>query len=188
MADPFQTDRLRLRAFEPDDLPALQAYLNYSDLTGRRYLPWRFPSEVPLSKSQVEEVLKHWAEAEKAFHLAITLQSDGTLIGHANCDWGWDAHCPEIDLVIAPAYQFQGYGSETLKLLLDYLFGYTPAHSVGSGMAGWNQEAFQFALKHGFTHSGSLRRAGMIAGQFYDWLGVDILRPEWQDRAQKGGA
>jgi RimJ/RimL family protein N-acetyltransferase len=188
MADPFQTDRLRLRAFEPEDLPALHTYLNYSDLTGRRYLPWRFPGEMPLSRAQVEAVLKCWAEAEKAFHLAITLQSDGTLIGHANCDWGWDAHCPEVDLVIAPAYQFQGYGSETLALLLSYLFGYTPAHSVGSGMAGWNRDALHFALKYGFTKSGTMRRAGMVDGQFYDWVGVDILRPEWLARSQKGGA
>ena len=186
MAGPFETDRIRLRTFEVEDLPALHAYLNYPDLNGRRYLPWRFPNELPLSKSQVESLIKQWGEGDKEFHLAITLQEDGTLIGHVNCDWGWDAHCPEVDLVIAPAYQFQGYGSEVLALVLAYLFGYTPAHSIGGGMASWNQEALQFALKYGFNHSGSLRRVGMQDGKFYDWLGVDILRPEWLTRSQKG--
>lgn len=186
--DPFQTDRLVLRAFEPADITALHAYLNYPDLTGRRYLPWRIAGEIPLSEAQVEELLKCWSEGEKEFHLAITLRDDGTLIGHANCDWGWDAHCPEIDMVISPAYQLVGYGSEVLTLLLDYLFGYTPAHSIGSGMASWNQAALKFAVKNGFTHSGTMRRAGLRNGQYYDWLGVDILRPEWLDRIQKGGA
>lgn len=187
MPGPFETDRLRLRAFEPEDLPALHAYLNYPELTGRRYLPWRFPADLPLSKAQVENLLKRWSEGEKEFHLAITLREDGTLIGHANCDWGWDAHCPEIDLAISPAYQFQGYGSEVLILLLNYLFDQTPAHSISSGMASWNRDAKNFALKHGFTQSGAMRRAGLRKGAFYDWLGVDILRPEWLTLASKGG-
>jgi RimJ/RimL family protein N-acetyltransferase len=187
MPDPFQTDRLRLRAFEPEDLSTLHAYLNYPELTGRRYIPWRTPGELPLSKGQVEDLLKHWSEGEKEFHLAVTLRDDDTIIGHANCGWGWDSHCPEIDLVISPAYQFQGYGSEVLALMLDYLFGHTPAYSVGSGMASWNQAALKFAQKNGFTHSGTMRQVGLRDGQFYDWLGVDILRPEWIAISQKEG-
>jgi RimJ/RimL family protein N-acetyltransferase len=188
MSDPFTTERLRLRAFEPEDLSALHAYLNYPELSGRRCLPWRFPNEQPLSRAQVEQVLQRWAEGEKEFHLAVTLREDGSLIGHANCDWGWDAHCPEIDLAISPAYQFQGYGSEVLDILLAYLFENTPAHSISSGMASWNWEALNFALKHGFAQNGSMRRAGLWDGRFYDWLGVDILRPEWLARSRKGGA
>ena len=188
MPDPFTTERLRLRALEPEDHAALHAYLNYPELRGRRCLPWRFPNEQPLSKAQVEHLLQHWAKGEKELHLAVTLRQDGSLIGHANCDWDWDAHCPEIDLAISPAYQFQGYGSEVVTALLAYLFENTPAHSISSGMASWNQEALSFALNHGFTHSGRMRRAGLRNGQFYDWLGVDILRPEWLARSQKGGA
>ncbi len=188
MTGPFETDRLLLRAFEPEDLTALHAYLNYPELTGRRYLPWSFPAELPLSKAQVEKLLKRWSEGEKEFHLAITLQEDGTLIGHANCDWGWDAHCPEIDLTISPAYQFQGFGSEVLALLLAYLFGHTPAHSIGSGMASWNRDAKNFALKYGFRHSGTMRRAGFCNAEYYDWLGMDLLRPEWLAHSGQGGA
>jgi RimJ/RimL family protein N-acetyltransferase len=184
----FETERIRLQAFEPDDLSSLHAYLNHSDLNGRRYIPWRFSDDLPLSRQQVEGVLKVWSEGEKQFHLAVTLCTDGTLIGHANCNWHWDAHCPNIDLVIAPAFQLQGYGSEALELLFDYLFKHTQAHSVGSGLASWNQEALKFALKKGFTQSGKLRRAGLRGGQFYDWIGVDILRPEWIARTPRGGA
>ena len=87
MPGPFETDRLRLRAFEPEDLPALHTYLNYPEMIGRRCLPWRFPNEQPLSKVQVEKLLQRWAEGDKEFHLAVTLREDGTLIGHANCDF-----------------------------------------------------------------------------------------------------
>ncbi|HEX9618333.1 MAG TPA: hypothetical protein VGA03_13055 [Anaerolineales bacterium] len=41
MSEPFsfQTARLQLRPFEPEDVTALQAYLNHPGLAGRRYLP-----------------------------------------------------------------------------------------------------------------------------------------------------
>lgn len=188
MFAPFRSERLQLRAFEPEDISALHAYLNYPELNGRRGLPWRYPNEQPFSKAQIEQLLKRWAAGEKEFHLAVTLREDGTLIGHANCDWGWDAHCPDIDLVISPAYQFQGYGSEVLALLLDYLFGYTPAHCIGTGTPDWNHEGIRFARKHGFKPNGAVRRVGLRQGQGYDWLGLDLLRPEWQARTGKGGA
>ena len=188
MPGPFETDRLRLRAFEPEDLPALHTYLNYPEMIGRRCLPWRFPNEQPLSKVQVEKLLQRWAEGDKEFHLAVTLREDGTLIGHANCDWSWDAHCPDIDLAISPAYQYQGYGSEVLVPLLDYLFGYTPAHCIGTGMPDWNHEGIKFARKHGFSPNGVMRWAGLRDGQVYDWLGMDLLRPEWLARTGKGAA
>ena len=188
MANPFASERLQLRAFEPNDLPALHAYLNYPELAGRRYVSWRFPSETPISKSQVEDALKSWSGGEKELHLAVTLQEDGTLIGHASYDWGWDALCPEVEIVISPAYQYQGYGSEVLNLLLDYLFNYTPAHNISGGIASWNAEAQQFAQKHGFVPCGRLRRMGMRQRDFYDWLGFELLRPAWLDRSQVGGA
>ena len=182
----FQGEHILLRAFEPQDLSAFHAYLNQPDLIGCRYVPWRFPAELPLSCAQAEAILKTWSEGEHQFHLAIILRLDGTLIGHANAGWRWDTHCPNLDLVISPAYQQQGYGSEALTLLLDYFFAHTPAHSLDGGMASWNQPAKAFAEKHGFTHSGTVRRAGMRQGIFYDWLGYDLLRPEWQ--TLKGGA
>jgi len=182
----FQGGRIFLRAFEPQDLPAFHAYLNQPDLIGRRYIPWRFPSDLPLSLAQAEAILKTWAEGEHQLHTAIVLQQDETLIGHANAGWRWDRHCPNLDLVISPAYQQQGYGSEVLELLLAYFFENTPAHSLDGGMENWNQPAQSFAHKHGFTHSGTIRRTGLRQGAYYDWLNYDLLRPEWLDR--KGGA
>jgi RimJ/RimL family protein N-acetyltransferase len=134
---------------------------------------------------QVEGIMKSWAESQKQFHLAVALRESEEVIGHANVNWRWDAHCPDIDVVIAPEHQHRGYGGEVLELLLSYLFGYTQAHSVGSGMASWNQGALKFALVHGFQQTGAMRRVGLHQGKYFDWIAVDILRPEWQ--TQRGG-
>ncbi|MBN1667671.1 MAG: GNAT family N-acetyltransferase [Anaerolineales bacterium] len=187
ITDLFQGPHLRLRAFEASDLAPFGDYLNHPDLAGRRYLPWQFPEELPLSRQQLQAILEKWGQAEKRLHLAVTRQEDGSLIGHASGDWGWDTHCPNIDLVIAPAYQQMGYGSEVLTILIAYFFLNTPAHVVSSsGIASWNQPAVAFVRKHGFTATGMMRRAGLRQGAEYDWLGFDLLRSEWL--AQQGAA
>jgi [ribosomal protein S5]-alanine N-acetyltransferase len=176
----FQSSQLILRPFESADLPALLACLNHPELAGRRYLPWGFPDETPLSSKQVEAVLQKWDEAESEAHLAIILREDQVLIGHASFDWDWDPHCPNLSIVIAPDRQRCGYGSEVLQLLLRYLFENTPAHNVSGWMADWNQAARLFARRYGFQESGRSRREGLRHGAYFDEILVDLLRPEWR--------
>jgi len=178
--DLFSGERLYLRAFESEDVSALHTYLNHDLLRGRRYIPRSISNDLPLSVAQVEAVIEQLSKAEKQFHLAVVATGIDKVIGHVNCDWGWDPHCPHISLIIAPDYQRQGYGTEVLNLLLSYLYEHTQAHSVGGGMAEWNLAAREFSKKHGFKESGKMRRVGLRKGEYYDWIGVDILRPEWQ--------
>lgn len=176
----FSSKSIELRPFTTDDLPALEAYLNHPELTGRRYIPWEFPDEVPLSREQVEGILKKWVEKKKGFVLGIILRETGALIGHAEADWEWDTHCPGIGLAIDPTHQRQGYGTEVLKLLLTYLFEHTPAHNVTAGFSDWNEPAGKFATKNGFKEAGTIRRDGIRDGAYFDAVIVDILRPEWK--------
>ncbi len=176
----FSSERLFLRAFKPDDVSELHAYLNHPSLTGRRYIPRSLSHELPLSLAQVESIIEKWVKGEKQFHLAVVSIGNDKVIGHVNCDWNWDPHCPHLSLVIAPDYQRQGYGSETLDLLLRYLFENSQAHNIFGGMSDWNDSARGFARKHGFSENGMMRRVGYKNGEFFNWIGVDILRPEWR--------
>lgn len=179
MKSPFEGDKIALRPFEPGDIPGLHAILNHPDLAGRRHIPWRFPEVAPLSRQQVEAIVKRWSEEERAFHLAVERRGSNGLIGVAECDWGWDPICPSAAVVIDPACQRRGYGSDVLRLLLRYLFEHTPAHSVGCWIAEWNVPALCFAERHRFQMNGRMRRAGIRERQYYDVLVADILRPEW---------
>lgn len=181
----FQTERTYLRPFEPADLSALQTYLNHPELAGRRYIPWGFSEDLPLSAKQVEGIYNKWCEGENEFHLAVVSQDKQEVIGHTELDWGWDPHCPFVAVLIAPSHQRQGYGSEVLSLLMRHLFENTPAHNVHSWMADWNQAARRFAKEHGFLESGCSRHEGLRQGKYFDAILVDILRPEWQ--ASQGG-
>lgn len=175
----FESNTILLRPFEPGDVQGLQAILNQTELAGRRQIPWRFPEVAPLSRQQVEEIVQGWGTAKNALNLAVELLISHELAGHAECDWGWDPHCPSVSIVIAPAHQRRGIGSEVLHLLLRYLFEYTPAHNVSCWIADWNEPALRFVEHHQFRMNGRMRRAGVWQGGYYDMVVTDILRPEW---------
>jgi RimJ/RimL family protein N-acetyltransferase len=176
---PFEGSRVALRPFGPDDVPALEAYLNHPELIGRRHIPWAFPEVAPLSRQQVEGIVEKWGGAEKGLNLAVVERESGALIGHAECDWGWDPHNPSVSVVIAPERQRQGCGAEALGLLLRYLFEYSVAHNVTCWIADWNRPARLFAASQGFREAGRMRRAGVRQGQYFDVVLMDLLRPEW---------
>jgi RimJ/RimL family protein N-acetyltransferase len=181
----FSTPLLEFKPFTSDHATALHSYLNHPDLTGRRYLPRDFPNDLPLSITQVEGILKKWGEKENGFVYAVIQQQTQELIGHVEADWGWDALSPGISIVIAPAYQRGGCGSDALNLILTYLYENTVAHNVSAWFAEDNSPARAFAAKHGFQEVGLEHCAGVRNGEYYREVTVDILRPEWQKR--KGG-
>lgn len=176
---PFAGQKIALRPFSSDDTATL-TYLNHPELSERRYVPWKFSNTLPLSHKQLEAICQQWMEKEDGFNLAVVRQDNQQLIGHAECEWGWDPHCPSLSLVIAPAQQRQGYGGETLQLLLNYLFGYTLAHHVACWVADWNQAARSFLGRYGFKEDGRSRQVSIYQGQFYDVVVASILRPEWK--------
>jgi len=178
----FQTEQIKLRPFEPEDLPALKAYLNHPKLGGRRYLPRGFPDDVPLSMSQVEALTKKWGEETREAHLGIELTDKNELIGHAEFEWSWDPMAPWMSIVIARPYQRQGHGTQVAQLIMEYLFENTPAFSISGWMASWNQAGRSFSEKLGFKESGRTRREGFREGAYYDGILVDILRPEYRSQ------
>jgi aminoglycoside 6'-N-acetyltransferase len=177
--DKFESKSVFLRPFEAGDRPALQAYLNHPELAGRRYLPWEIPEQPPLSEKQVEQIISEWSESKKSLHLAVVERQSGELIGHAECEWEGDAHCPSLSLVIAPPFQRRGYATQVLRILLRYLFEYTPAHTVTAWVNDWNQPALDFLTRCGFQPAGRMRRVGIHCGVYTDLVVLDLLRQEW---------
>jgi RimJ/RimL family protein N-acetyltransferase len=178
----WQTKRIILRPFDPEQVPTLYTHLNHPALVGRRYIPHGFPLDIPLSYQQIESILKKWGEKKQGFNLAILLPEGKEIIGHINCDWGWDTHCPYVSLVIYQPYQRNGYASEALGIFLEYIFNNTPAYNISSRIEEWNMPALEFAQKSGFTKCGRSRRVRIRNGVSCDCILVDMLKDEWLTR------
>ncbi len=179
---PFETEDLSFRPFEKQDAEALLAYLNHPNLQGRRQIPWRFPTDFPLTLTQAEEIIDHWNKGEKRINFAVLLKVTGELVGHIDLDWGWDPHCPGIGMVIAPKHARKGLENQALDWALDYLFMNTPAHNIDINLPDWDAEGIEFVESYGFQQAGRFRRIGIRNGKYFDWLIYDIIRPEWLER------
>lgn len=176
----FQSETIFLRPFEPEYQAALQGYLNHPQLTGRRYLPWGIPDDLPLTQAQVGKVIERWQEGEKGLRLAVVNRADERLIGHVDCDWEWDALHAGLSVVIAPQWQRKGYGTSAARLAIGHLFASTPANSVSAWIDDWNEAGLAFATALGFQPCGGMRWSGLRAGKPYDTLVFDLLRSEWK--------
>lgn len=78
-------------------------------------------------------------------------------------------------------YLSKGYGTEAIKLLLDYGFNYMNLHSVKLELMSFNLRALKCYKKCGFKEVGRIREHRFINGKYYDIILMDILRSEFTE-------
>lgn len=79
-----------------------------------------------------------------------------------------------------PALAGQGYTTEALRLLCDYLFKVHTWHRLEVLSAPQNEASVRVAQKCGFSEEGTLRQAFFINGRYQDVKVFSLLRPEWE--------
>ena len=90
-------------------------------------------------------------KAEDAIWFTITDLS-GKIIGETGLLRMWPAwHCTDLSIIIpVPEAQHKGYGTETIRLMLDLAFGEYEMNRVAIGVVGQNTNALAFYEKVGF--------------------------------------
>ncbi|MCX4231287.1 MULTISPECIES: GNAT family N-acetyltransferase [Streptomyces] len=116
----IDTERLRLRRFQPADIPAFAAYR--SDPEVARYQEWDFP----LSLESAGRLVRRYARSDPArpgwFPYAVELKADGCLLGDVavHRQPGGEA---EVGFSLARERQGHGYATEAVRGVLADLFG-----------------------------------------------------------------
>ena len=78
-------------------------------------------------------------------------------------------------------YWNNGYGTEAIKLILDYGFNYKNLHSVKLQLMSFNERALKCYKKCGFKEVGRIRQCKYINGNYYDSILMDILKEEFTE-------
>ena len=108
----IETRRLIIRKFEAQDINAFMAYRNYEE--------WmRFQGFKGLSTDQYEQALLAPLNEAAGMQLAVTEKATGTLVGDLYLKALPDAY--EIGYTIAPDHARQGYATEAVQALLQWL-------------------------------------------------------------------
>jgi RimJ/RimL family protein N-acetyltransferase len=172
------TTRLVLRRFTEADMEPFLVYRNDPDVA--RYQSWegcsRAGAETFIRGQQTQEpgVPGQW------FRIAIALKEAETLLG----DCALHVHSPEarqatIGITLAQPYQGQGFATEALVCLLDYLFRQRHLHRVVADTDPQNIPAWTLLERLGMRREGHLRQGLWFKGQWADEYLYAILCEEW---------
>lgn len=88
---------------------------------------------------------------------------------------------PELGYWLVPAVHGEGYGTEAVSLVIDYVFR-TYAHpAVGAIAYEFNEASHGLLESLGFSEEGRVRRDRFIDGEYVDTIRYSLLREEWRD-------
>lgn len=164
---------IRLRAFEPEDLPSLHRWLNDPDAI-------RYVGRIPRS---LEDTVRHVERKKANGDLLMAVETAG---GHLA---GWvflqnieyEHGRAGIGILLAPEFRGQGVGEQAMRQMLRLAFRQLRLNRVYLTTRGFNDRAIRLYRKLGFVVEGTLRRHAFVDGRYSDTLYMGLLAEEFED-------
>ncbi len=167
--------RVYLRPLEKDDLPRIQKWANDPEIR-------RLSGEVtPMNGAHAEAFYNRVVDDhERAWFVVVVRQGDRP-IGEAGLLRMFPAwRTTDLSIVLGEKDAWrQGYGSEAMRLLLEYAFGHLNFHRVAIGVVGFNENALRFYEKAGFKNEGIQRDGYFYDGKYYDFVMMSLLEEDY---------
>jgi ribosomal-protein-alanine N-acetyltransferase len=125
-----------------------------------------------------EDVEKWVREAVEESTPSWTIRLNGQVIGLVEADIRREA-IARLGYFLAEAQQRQGYTTEALRAVLEWVFTETPVHRAEADITPDNLASCRVVEKLGFRFEGILRKNWFFKGQWHDSLEYSLLREEW---------
>lgn len=195
-----QGERVTLRTFEREDIPFFQRASANPEI--------RYPLGTRLrNQDQLEEeyedgnsdqflvCLDDDSEARSASNHASgqspradagsgQLDEDDTrpigCVSVNDADW----RRPELGYWLIPEVHGNGYGKESVILVVEYVFRVYDHPAVGAGAYDFNDASRGLLESLGFTEEGRTRKDRFIDGEYIDTVQYSLLRQEWRERTR----
>jgi RimJ/RimL family protein N-acetyltransferase len=176
---PIETERLALRPFEPGDFEELLAI--HSDPEVARYVPWPARTAEDLRPVFERKLGTRWIGAEgDAMSLAVTLRSDGALIGDISLTWeSREDQTGEIGFVFHPKHQGKGYALESMQVVFRLGFDDLDMHRLFGRADARNDRSTRLMERLGMRREAHFVENEFLKGEWTDEVVYAILRREW---------
>ncbi|HZX03973.1 GNAT family N-acetyltransferase [Kribbella sp.] len=175
-----RTERLTVRRFSSADAERFAAYR--SDPAVAHFQGWEAPVSLADAQQQVERFAQADPEAAGWFQYAVAL--DGVLIGDLGVNLHENLMQADIGFTFATEYQGQGYASEAVRGLLQYLFVDRALHKVSAECDARNTASALLLERVGFTREGLRLSHTWFKGEWTDDLLYGYLNPQQPTRGQ----
>ena len=178
----LETPRLILRPFQDADVETFAAYR--SDPEVARYQSWEPPFTLQHAAAFIDE-MKHAQPGTIGawYQFAVERKQPAGIIG--DCVFHIlrnDAHQAEIGFSFARQYQGQGYATEAVTRLLDYLFGELALHRVTAICGAENIASAKLLERVGMRREGHFVDNIFFKGVWGSEYSYAILNGEWKMR------
>lgn len=173
----FETVRLLLRAFRPEDAEDVFVYAGDAEVT--RFVRFETHASVAESRRYIEAALKTAAEHQLG-PWAMELKSSSRVIGACGFHHiALEDRRVEIGFVVAQQYWYQGFTVEAVHPLLDHAFRERQFNRIEAFCNVENSASERVLLKCGFQYEGTVRQREFTKGAFQDLKQFGILRQDF---------
>jgi len=177
-------ERIRFRAVEKDDLPTFVKWLNDPEV--RRGLLLHNPISQADEENWFERMIKrppdeHVLGIEVKQPVVEGDKESWKLVGTwAFNDIDWRNRATEFGILIGDkSYWNQGYGTESVRLLVQHGFNTLNLNRIFLHVFENNPRAIRAYEKAGLIHEGRERQAEFKDGDYIDVLRMSILKDEF---------
>jgi RimJ/RimL family protein N-acetyltransferase len=171
-----------LRPAEHDDLPLFVRWLSDARTTG--YFAARSPIGLAMEERWFEDLLEHHGR-DRWFFVICRLEDDRPVGSLDLREIGPTSGGAGLGIVIGdPEDTSHGYGTDALRVLLDFGFGELRLERMWLDVFEFNERARHVYERLGFVHEATFRHAIFHGGRYLDLERMAILRSEWAERRQ----
>ncbi|HUR47002.1 MAG TPA: GNAT family protein [Candidatus Saccharimonadales bacterium] len=181
----LQTPRLTLRGLQTEDVMPLCSYRSLPEVA-------RFQSWSSFSPEDAKRLIASQANLKPGvpgtwFQFAILERETGRMIGDCGLHCLQEnARLMEVGITLAPAAQKQGFATEALICLLDFVFGTLQAHRVSGVTDVENAAAASLFLHLGFRKEAQFTEHRWYKGHWDSEFVFAMLQREWKARSPGG--
>lgn len=132
-----------------------------------------------LSGPEYVERMKKAEASDKQQHFTVCLKKDNTQVGKVGF-FGLNNlnRSAELGLIVDPDQHRKGYGSEAIRILVDFLFDYRGLHKVYATTSELNEATWRLMESLGFHRDGIMRNHYFYQGEFYHQFVYSLLLAE----------
>jgi RimJ/RimL family protein N-acetyltransferase len=173
----FQGENVRLRAMTVEDAAVAYAFVGDLELYS---LDGSTPR--PLSLKQLQALFEELMTSDPRNRVAFTIEAGERAIGTCMLrDLDGTHRSSEMGISVwNPEDRGQGYGKESIRLLVEYGFRHLNLHRIGLTVVRHNERAIRCYRSCGFQEEGRLRQSRWIDGEYVDMTLMSILRSDWK--------
>ena len=176
-------ERVSLRTVEREDLSFVQRGCANPGL--------RYPLGNPVrTREEIGESIGNGNEGEDRFLVCLDGDDAGPgqpdeadvrrigVVSVGDTDW----RRPELGYWLVPEIHGEGYGTEAVSLVVEYVFRVYSHPAVGAAAYEFNEASRGLLESIGFAEEGRVRKDRFIDGEYVDTIQYGLLREEWRER------